>query len=193
MLPCNRADTGCVASMGQYYLTGNGADFAMVFKLENICGTDVGSKANDGGASRWCSFPHDGGFLHRRASWPQTSIEKVLFDVEYSRVLVFQGGVIECSSRMKRKFQVRFLEGWPPAMGAGYSAEQMQTLASVVNPKGAEDARRSFCSGHGGFYLLRHGQYNTAGVQRAPKLPDMSNQRNRVNPYRSPQTWGRKP
>jgi len=48
--------------MGQDYLTGNGADFAMVFKLENICGTDVGSKANDGGASRWCSFPHDGGF-----------------------------------------------------------------------------------------------------------------------------------
>jgi hypothetical protein len=33
--------------MGQYYLTGNGADFAMVFKLENICGTDVGSKANE--------------------------------------------------------------------------------------------------------------------------------------------------
>jgi hypothetical protein len=49
--------------MGQDYLTGNGADFAMVFKLENICGTDVGSKANDGGASRWCSFPHDGGFF----------------------------------------------------------------------------------------------------------------------------------
>jgi hypothetical protein len=48
--------------MGQDYLSGNGADFAMVFKLENICGTDVGSKANDGGASRWCSFPHDGGF-----------------------------------------------------------------------------------------------------------------------------------
>jgi hypothetical protein len=41
MLPCNRADRGCVASMGQDYLTGNGADFAMVFKLENICGTDV--------------------------------------------------------------------------------------------------------------------------------------------------------
>jgi hypothetical protein len=81
-LPCNRADRGCVGSMGQDYLTGNGADFAMVFKLENICGTDVGSKANDGGASRWCSFPHDGGFLHRRASWPQISIEKVLFDVE---------------------------------------------------------------------------------------------------------------
>lgn len=30
-LPCNRADRGCVASMGQDYLTGNGADFAMVF------------------------------------------------------------------------------------------------------------------------------------------------------------------
>jgi len=62
MLPCNRADRGCVASMGQHYPTGNGADFAMVFKLENICGTDVGSKANDGGDSRWCGFPHDGGF-----------------------------------------------------------------------------------------------------------------------------------
>jgi hypothetical protein len=64
-------------------------------------------------------------FLHRRVSWPQTSIEKVLFDVEYSRVLVFQGGVIECSSRMTENCQVRFLEGWPPAMGAGYSAENL--------------------------------------------------------------------
>ena len=53
---------GCVASMGQDYLTGNGADFAMVFKLETICGTDEGSNANDGGVSCWCSFPHDGGF-----------------------------------------------------------------------------------------------------------------------------------
>ena len=34
----------------QDHLTGNGADFAMVFKLENICRTDVGSKANDGGS-----------------------------------------------------------------------------------------------------------------------------------------------
>ena len=61
-------------------------------------------------------------FLHCRASWPQTSIEKVLFDVEYSRVLVFQGGVIECSSRMTGNCQVRFLEGWAPAMAPGYSA-----------------------------------------------------------------------
>ena len=80
--PVIGADRGCVASTGQDYPTGNGADFAMVFKLENICGTDVGSKANDGGASCWCSFPHAGGFFHRRASWPQIGIEKVLFDVE---------------------------------------------------------------------------------------------------------------
>jgi hypothetical protein len=66
-------------------------------------------------------------FFHRRASWPQTSIEKVLFDVEYSRVLVFQGGVIERSSRMTGNCQVRFLEGWPPAMGAGYSAEFLRS------------------------------------------------------------------
>ena len=49
-------------------------------------------------------------FLHRRGSWPQTSIEKVLFDVEYSRVLVFQGGVIECSSRMTGNCQVRLCD-----------------------------------------------------------------------------------
>ena len=74
-LPCNRADRGCVASTGQHYLTGNGADFAMVFKLETICGTDEGSKANDGGVSCWCSLPHARWILHRRASWPQISIE----------------------------------------------------------------------------------------------------------------------
>jgi hypothetical protein len=34
----------------------------------------------------------------------------------------FFGGVIECSSRMTGNCQVRFLEGWPPAMGAGHSA-----------------------------------------------------------------------
>ena len=62
LLPARGRSRGCVGSMGQDYLTGNGADFAMVFKLENICGTDVGSNANDVGASRWCSFPHDGGF-----------------------------------------------------------------------------------------------------------------------------------
>src|ERR1700680_1528572 len=73
MLPCNRADRGCVASTGQHYLTGNGADFAMVFKLETICGTDEGSNANDGGASCWCSFPHAGGSLHRSATWLQIS------------------------------------------------------------------------------------------------------------------------
>ena len=81
-LPCNRADRGCVAFLGQHRLAGNGANFSPVLTLETVYGTDVGSKANDGGASRWCSFPHDGGFLHRRASWPQVSIEKVLFDVE---------------------------------------------------------------------------------------------------------------
>jgi hypothetical protein len=78
-------------------------------------------------------------FFHRRASWPQTSIEKVLFDVEYSRVLVFQGGVIERSSRMTGNCQVRFLEGWPPAMGAGYSAGfpvvRFGVLATIFFPE----------------------------------------------------------
>ncbi len=37
----------------------------------------------------------------------------------------FKGGVIECSSRMTGNCHVRFLEGWPPAMGAGYSAHRV--------------------------------------------------------------------
>jgi hypothetical protein len=72
--------------MGQDYLTGNGADFAMVFKLENLCGTNVESKANDGGAllvqAAGAASHTMVVFLHSRVSWPQTSIEKVLFDVE---------------------------------------------------------------------------------------------------------------
>ena len=38
MLPCNRADRGCVASGGQHYLAGNGADFSLVLKLGSITG-----------------------------------------------------------------------------------------------------------------------------------------------------------
>ena len=77
MLPCNRADRGCVASTGQHYLTGNGADFAMVFKLENICGTDEGSNTQMTAAQAAGAASHtpDGFFFHRRASWPQISIE----------------------------------------------------------------------------------------------------------------------
>ena len=40
MLPCNRADRGCVAFLGQYYFAGNGADFSVVLKLENVCRTN---------------------------------------------------------------------------------------------------------------------------------------------------------
>jgi hypothetical protein len=145
MLPCNRADIGCVASMGQDYLTGNGADFAMVFKLENICGTDVGSNANDGGASRWCSFPHAGGFFSPTAvRVGRRSVSSRLYSsvVEHGRVLIFQGGVIECSSRMTGNCHVRFLEGWPPAMGAGYSAEN---LINRLGDKADDDSKHCWC------------------------------------------------
>ena len=52
----NRADRGCVA-LRQQYLAGNGAHFSLVLKLETIGRTEEGSKANDDGANRWCSFP----------------------------------------------------------------------------------------------------------------------------------------
>ena len=43
------------------------------------------------------------------------------------RVLVFQGGVFGCSSRMNGKPQVRFLEGWAPAMAPGHSAVMVRS------------------------------------------------------------------
>jgi hypothetical protein len=69
--------------MGQDYLTGNGADFAMVFKLEKKFvepmkeAKQMTAAQAAGAASHTMVF-----FLHHRLSWPQTSIEKVLFDVE---------------------------------------------------------------------------------------------------------------
>jgi hypothetical protein len=51
------------------------------------------------------------------------SSRSYLFLVEIRPRPRFSRGVLECPSRMKGNFQVRFLEGWPPAMGAGYSAE----------------------------------------------------------------------
>ena len=41
----------------QQYLAGNGAHFSLVLELETIGRTEEGSKANDDGANRWCSFP----------------------------------------------------------------------------------------------------------------------------------------
>jgi hypothetical protein len=67
-LPCNGADRGRVALLGQQDLAGNGAHFSSVLTLETVYETDAGSKANDDGENRWCSFPHADGFLHRRAS-----------------------------------------------------------------------------------------------------------------------------
>src|SRR5260370_621058 len=124
MLRCNSADRRCVACSGQHRVAGNGADFSPVLALETVYGTDAGSRANDGSASCWCSFPHAGGSFSTAVRVGRRSVSSRLYSsvVEYGRVLVFHGGVIECSSRMKGNFQVRFLEGWPPAMGAGYSA-----------------------------------------------------------------------
>src|SRR5271169_3638201 len=47
-------------------------------------------------------------------------------------VLVFQGGVFECSSRMKGNFQVRFLEGRVPAMAPGYSTNLNRYMGVAV-------------------------------------------------------------
>jgi hypothetical protein len=49
------------------------------------------------------------------------SVSSRSYSFESGRVLVFQGGVIERSSRMRGNLQVRFLEGWASAMAPGHS------------------------------------------------------------------------
>jgi hypothetical protein len=44
------------------------------------------------------------------ANRPLISIAKVVLSIAYDCVFVLDGGVTECSSRMKRNFHVRFLE-----------------------------------------------------------------------------------
>src|SRR6266852_9795706 len=53
-------------------------------------------------------------------------------------VLVFQGGVFECSSRMKGNFQVRFLEGRVPAMAPGYSTPEVDISLNIFGAIGGQ-------------------------------------------------------
>jgi len=123
-LPCNRADRGCVAFLGQHYLAGNGANFSPVLTLETVYGTDVGSKANDDGASRWCSFRHVRWIVPSPCESAASQYRVGLLRFESGRVLVFHGGVFECSSRVTRKCYARFLEGWARVIAPGYSAKE---------------------------------------------------------------------
>ena len=112
-LPCNRADRGCVASMGQDDLTGNGANFVMVCQTREHCGTDVGSKANDGLAQAAVQSSHtDGGFFTAVRVGRRSDREGFICCLNKAENL-FQGGVIECSSRMTGSCSVRLREGWP--------------------------------------------------------------------------------
>ena len=43
----------------------------------------------------------------------------------------FSGGVFECSSRMTGNLQVRFLEGWAPAMAPGHSTYSFWASGSL--------------------------------------------------------------
>src|SRR6266566_1504374 len=58
-----------------------------------------------------------------------------LIRFESGRVLVFQGGVFGCSSRMTGNLQVRFLEGWAPAMAPGHSTCGTQRLERLSQHK----------------------------------------------------------
>jgi len=135
-LPCNRADRGCVAFLGQHRLAGNGANFSPVLTLETVYGTDVGSKANDDGASRWCSFRHVRWIvsIDVRVGRKPVSSRSCLF-LNKAASSFAEGGVVECSSRVRRKSHARFLEGWARVTAPGYSAggksKHYQTVRTI--------------------------------------------------------------
>jgi len=58
-----------------------------------------------------------------------------LIRFESGRVLVFQGGVFGCSSRMTGNLQVRFLEGWAPAMALGHSTAPPSVTETMPSAK----------------------------------------------------------
>src|ERR1039457_6960692 len=64
-------------------------------------------------------------------------------------VPVFQGGVFECSSRMKGNFQVRFLEGRVPAMAPGYSTCGFTRVPKLHKPDSLK--RLNLFDGNGRF------------------------------------------
>src|SRR5215831_19673401 len=78
--------------------------------------------ANDDGASCWCDFTHAWWILSiavRVGGKPVSSRSYSYLNEAASSF--FHGGVIECSSRMRGNFQVRFLEGWAAARPPGHS------------------------------------------------------------------------
>jgi len=111
-----------VSLLGQHHLAGNGADFSVVLKLENVWRTNEWSKANDDGASCWCGFTHAWWILSIavRVGGKPVSSRSYSYLTEAASSF-FHGGVIECSSRMRGNFQVRFLEGWAAARPPGHS------------------------------------------------------------------------
>jgi hypothetical protein len=116
-----------VASFFTDHITsaGNGADFPLVLERETSSGTDEGSKANDGGANRWCSFPSLPRVFPEQSESAATQyrVGHVCF-LNMTASSFSEGGVLECSSRMTENFHVRFLEGWRPVMASGYSAKR---------------------------------------------------------------------
>ena len=59
---------------GPHYLAGNGADFPLVLERETSCGTDAGSKANDGGATAGAASLTAAGSFRGSVNRPPLSI-----------------------------------------------------------------------------------------------------------------------
>ena len=82
-----------------------------------------------------------------------------LIRFESGRVLVFQGGVFGCSSRMRGNLQVRFLEGWAPAMAPGYSTKSLLAApGDKRTPKLTNVGASNDDLGHPQAASLRHGE-----------------------------------
>ena len=132
MLRCNSADRGCVACSGQHHVAGNGADFSPVLALETVYGTEEGSKANDNGVSRWCSFPHAWWILPSPCeSAVRLYRVGLILQLNQAASSFDKGGVVECSSRVTRKCYARFLEGWARVITPGYSAYRQLTVRGL--------------------------------------------------------------
>src|SRR6202030_1337224 len=134
-LPCNGADRGCVASWGPDHLAGNGADFLLVLSSRTL--EEPMHEAKQMTMRKPLVRLHT-----QRAEFPPpcesaaSQYRVGLLRFESGRVLVVQGGVFECSSRMNGKPSSPVLRGLGASDGARLlDSNSVSSASPVIRPQ----------------------------------------------------------
>jgi hypothetical protein len=117
-LPCNRADRGCVALGRQHHLAGNGAHFLLVLNSRTLEEPMYDAKQMTTGQPVGAASHTTGDSTAVRIGSKSVSSRSASPLFEPGRVLVVQGDVFGCSSRMNGKPSRPVLRGLGARNGA---------------------------------------------------------------------------